>query len=152
MKALAMLRDVRIQAQRVDSTRFTVTPGQPTAQQITIEPDASAMSYALTAAVLTRSTVRIDGIGKGSAQGDLGLLQAYARMGCKAELCDNSVTLTGAALNGIEIDMKSMPDVVLSRPSAPPKRLPQLESNIANLRVKECDRIAIRGLVSLMRG
>lgn len=139
---LAMLQACGVQAGRLNPLRFVVTPGRPTAPEIRVEPDASGMSYALTAAALTRSTVRIDGIGKASAQGDVGLVDAYVRMGCKADLQADSITLTGGPLRGIDIDMEQMPDVVLSLAiAATQASSPTRITNIANLRIKECDRI-----------
>lgn len=139
---LAMMGDAGLRAERLGPSTFAVVPGRPTATALKVEPDASGMSYALTAAALTRSTVQIDGIGRGSVQGDVGLVQAYVRMGCQATVTDDTITLTGAPLQGIEIDMESMPDVVLSLAMAASQASsPTRIFNIANLRVKECDRI-----------
>jgi len=140
---LAMLRDVGIDARETDSLRFVVVPGRPRRDELTIEPDASGMSYLLTAAAVTRSTVTIPGIGSESAQGDVGLVHAYARMGCKVKMDSAGITLTGGELRGIDIDMETMPDVVLSLAiAATQANSPTYVYNIANLRVKECDRIA----------
>jgi len=139
---LAMMGDAGLRAERIGPSTFAVVPGGPTAAQLQVEPDASGMSYALTAAALTHSTVHIDGIGSGSVQGDVGLVQAYVRMGCLATVTSDSITLTGAPLHGIEIDMETMPDVVLSLAiAASQASSPTRIVNIANLRVKECDRI-----------
>ena len=139
---LAMMGDAGLRAERVGPSTFAVVPGRPTAAALRVEPDASGMSYALTAAVLTHSTVQIQGIGSGSVQGDVGLVQAYVRMGCQATVTDDTITLTGAPLHGIEIDMETMPDVVLSLAMAASQASsPTRIFNIANLRVKECDRI-----------
>lgn len=140
---LAMMRSVGLQVDQVDDCKFQVVPGRPQSDEIKIEVDASAMSYFLTAAALTQSTVTIPGIGSDSVQGDVGLVDAYARMGCKVSVNQDSITLQGGALNGIEIDMESMPDVVLSLAiAASQASSPTYITNIANLRVKECDRIA----------
>jgi 3-phosphoshikimate 1-carboxyvinyltransferase len=64
-------------------------------------------------------------------------------MGCSVRFDKDSVTLQGAPLHGIDIDMEDMPDVVLSLAiAASQASSPTLITNIANLRVKECDRIA----------
>jgi 3-phosphoshikimate 1-carboxyvinyltransferase len=140
---LAMLRDVGIKAERLDGNRFVVIPKRPTADEIVIETDASGMSYALTAAAITGASVKIEGIGKSSAQGDLGLVDAYVSMGCSADLQADSITLVGGDLKGIDIDMDRMPDVVLSLAiAATQASSPTRIRNIANLRVKECDRIS----------
>lgn len=140
---LAMMRNVGIQVERASEHQFVVTPRRPQAEQIKIEVDASGMSYFLTAAALTHSTVTIPGIGSDSMQGDIGLVKAYERMGCKVAMTADSITLQGAPLHGIEIDMEDMPDVVLSLAMAATQASsPTRITNIANLRVKECDRIA----------
>ena len=140
---IAMLIDCGIRVEQRDAHHYTVVPGAPSAPEIMIEPDASAMSYALTAAALTRSRVQVNGIGRRSAQGDVGLVEAYGRMGCKIDLQADSVQLTGAPLRGIDIDMEAMPDVVLSLAMAATQASsPTRITNIGNLRVKECDRIA----------
>lgn len=140
---LSMMRSVGIKVDQVGTHTFVVFPGRPQAEQIRIEVDASGMSYFLSAAALTRSEVTIPGIGEDSVQGDVGLVRAYERMGCKVHLDKDSITLQGAPLHGIEIDMEDMPDVVLSLAIvASQASSPTHITNIANLRVKECDRIA----------
>jgi 3-phosphoshikimate 1-carboxyvinyltransferase len=100
------------------------------------------MSYFLVAAAITQTSVRIDGIGAKSAQGDVGLAQALADIGCELEISDDYLILQGRPLHGIQVDMETMPDVVLSLAIA--AALAEGETritNIANLRIKECDRI-----------
>lgn len=140
---VAMLRDCGISVQaNEDSDNFTIIPGIPDQDELAIEVDASGMSYLLIAAAITKTTVTITGIGAGSKQGDLGLVSALEAMGCKTALTDSSITLQGGDLKGIEIDMDSMPDVVLSIAiAASQASTPTRIYNIANLRVKECDRI-----------
>jgi 3-phosphoshikimate 1-carboxyvinyltransferase len=119
-----------------------VHPARPPLPRIVVEPDASAMSYFLVAAALTRTRVRIEGIGRQSAQGDVGIAFALEKMGCGLRAEDGFIELEGRPLKGIDLDMETMPDTVLSLAMA----AAQAEgwsrfTNIANLRVKECDRI-----------
>lgn len=140
---LSMLSEQGIAAEEAAPDRFVVEPAMPRGPKIPIEVDASGMSYFLVAAAITQTSVRIDGIGAGSAQGDVGLAQALADMGCQLEMSDDSLTLHGRPLHGIEVDMETMPDVVLSLAIA--AALAEGETritNIANLRIKECDRIS----------
>jgi 3-phosphoshikimate 1-carboxyvinyltransferase len=65
-------------------------------------------------------------------------------MGCNLEVGSNALRITGARLPGIDIDMDTdtMPDVVLALAAVAvlddgPTRI----DNIANMRLKECDRI-----------
>jgi 3-phosphoshikimate 1-carboxyvinyltransferase len=108
-----------------------------------VEPDASGMSYFLAAAAILNGRVHIPGIGEDSVQGDVGLLDVLARMGCKVELEPSAVTLEGAALGGVDVDMESMPDTaptlaVVAAFATGDTRI----HGIGNLRLKECDRIA----------
>jgi 3-phosphoshikimate 1-carboxyvinyltransferase len=139
---LSMLGAQGIAAEESAPDRFVIEPGMPRGPEIPIEVDASGMSYFLVAAAITQTSVRIDGIGAKSAQGDVGLAQALADIGCELEISDDYLILQGRPLHGIQVDMETMPDVVLSLAIA--AALAEGETritNIANLRIKECDRI-----------
>lgn len=139
---LNMMHACGIEATHDGHGRFSVVPAQPQPEELPIEVDASGMSYLLTAAAITGTRVEIPGIGRNSLQGDLGLVHAYERMGCQVMLYEDRIALTGAPLKGIDIDMENMPDVVLSLAiAATQASTPTHIHNIANLRVKECDRI-----------
>ncbi|WP_204017892.1 3-phosphoshikimate 1-carboxyvinyltransferase [Sphaerimonospora thailandensis] len=141
---IAALAEMGVQIKRDGYARFTVPAGQAfRGGSVTVEPDASGMSYFLAAAAVLGGRVTIPGIGRDSYQGDVGLVDALARMGCAASFDQKGITLTGGELHGIEIDMESMPDVVptLAVVAAFARGTTHI-SNIASLRVKECDRIA----------
>ncbi|MET8144332.1 3-phosphoshikimate 1-carboxyvinyltransferase [Sphaerisporangium sp. NPDC005288] len=141
---IAALAEMGVQVKRDGHTRFTVPAGQAfRGGSVTVEPDASGMSYFLAAAAILGGRVTIPGIGRDSHQGDVGLVDALARMGCQASFDGGGITLRGGELHGIEIDMESMPDVVptLAVVAAFAEGSTHI-SNIASLRVKECDRIA----------
>jgi len=138
----AMMRACGLAAERTGVDTIVVTPGRPSAERIAVEVDASGMSYLLAAAAVTGTTVEIPGIGGGSAQGDVGLARAFERMGCRLELGTDAIRLTGGALSGIDIDMETMPDVVLTLAAVAARARGSTRiTNIANLRLKECDRI-----------
>jgi 3-phosphoshikimate 1-carboxyvinyltransferase len=140
---LRMLESIGIQISHQQFQNFVVEPASPTPEHIGVEVDASAMSYFLVAAAITGTTVKINNISESSAQGDVGLVRALAEMGCSVHYQPDSVTLTGGALRGIEIDMDWMPDTVLSLAMAALfASSPTTITHIGNLRVKECDRIA----------
>ncbi|MBK3588204.1 3-phosphoshikimate 1-carboxyvinyltransferase, partial [Streptomyces sp. MBT57] len=141
---IAALAEMGVVVERDGYTRFAVAAGQKLrGGTVQVEPDASGMSYFLAAAAVLGGTVTIPGIGKGSHQGDVGLVAALTRMGCTADIADDSITLTGGELRGIDIDMETMPDVVptLAVVAAFAEGTTHI-SNIASLRIKECDRIA----------
>jgi 3-phosphoshikimate 1-carboxyvinyltransferase len=141
---LAALAEMGVRVERDGFTRFTVPAGQQVrGGSVTVEPDASGMSYFLAAAAVLGGRVTIPGIGSGSRQGDVGLVDALVQMGCKADVTTDSITVEGGELRGIDIDMENMPDVVptLAVVAAFAEGTTHI-SNIASLRIKECDRIA----------
>ena len=141
---LAALAEVGVRIERDGYRRFTVPAGQDIrGGHVTVEPDASGMSYFLAAAAVLGGRVTIPGIGAGSHQGDVHLVHALAEMGCHADVGEREITLKGGQLRGIDIDMESMPDVVptLAIVAAFAQGTTRI-TNIASLRVKECDRIA----------
>src|SRR5258706_13191110 len=50
-----------------------------------VEPDASTASYFFAAASICGGRVRVEGLGRGRAQGDLAFVGVLARMGGRAE-------------------------------------------------------------------
>jgi 3-phosphoshikimate 1-carboxyvinyltransferase len=127
--------------------RFIVPAPQPyAATHYTIEPDASAASYFFAAAALTGGRVTIEGLGAGSVQGDIGFVRVLEQMGCRVEMEDRRTTVwgpSGGTLAGVDVDLGAMPDVaptlaVVAAFAEGPTRI----RNIANLRIKESDRLA----------
>jgi 3-phosphoshikimate 1-carboxyvinyltransferase len=78
-----------------------------------VEPDASNAGYFLAAtAVEPMSTCRIDGLGRGSLQGDAGFAHVLGRMGATAQQLDRQTWIKGPrGLQGIEVDLNAMPDM-----------------------------------------
>lgn len=141
---LRMLRDCGIPAHAVGEQKFEVVAARPNRDEITIEPDASAMSYVLAAAAITGTAVRVPGIPEDSAQGDLGFAYLLEKMGCTLSFDAGGLLLRSPGrLEGIEADMDTMPDTVLTLAAiAPFASSPTTITNVANLRVKECDRLS----------
>jgi 3-phosphoshikimate 1-carboxyvinyltransferase len=138
-----MLRDCGIQVERAQGRKsWTIHPAEPRPERIKIEVDASGMSYFLAAAALTRTKVIIPGIGEGSAQGDVGFARVLGKMGCKLRFHEDSIEIEGGPLTGVDVDMEEMPDTVLTLAAVASQAKGETRiTNIANLRVKECDRI-----------
>ena len=140
---LEMMAKVGLKVAEPESNHFEISPCRSSASDIYVEIDASGMSYILTAAVLTQSTIEIKGISRKSAQGDVGLVGIYEQMGCKVEEKEDAIVFTGAPISGITVDMETMPDVAPSLAmTGVVASGPVTITNIANLRVKECDRIS----------
>ena len=77
-----------------------------------IEPDASAASYFWAAAAVTQGEVTVHGLTRNSLQGDVAFLDCLAAMGCRVAYGENSTTLTGGPLTGIDVDMNAISDTV----------------------------------------
>ncbi|MCA9058275.1 MAG: 3-phosphoshikimate 1-carboxyvinyltransferase, partial [Planctomycetaceae bacterium] len=108
-----------------------------------IEPDASAASYFLAAAAMTRGEVTVEGLSRDALQGDVRFADALEQMGCTVTWQPRSVTVRGAALRGIEIDMNAISDTaqtlaVVATVASSPTTI----RNVGHMRHKETDRIS----------
>ncbi len=110
-----------------------------------IEPDASAAAYAFCAAAIAGGRVRVEGIRDDSIQADLALLEQLERMGCRVRREADFAEVRGPEqrLRGIDVDMNALPDAALALAvvalfAEGPTRI----RNVANLRIKETDRLA----------
>ena len=138
----SMMAQCGIRTERPEADQIVVHADAPGLDRIEVEADASSMSYFLGLAAITETTVVIPGIGTGTTQGDIRLTDALADMGCAVNLGDQSIQITGRPLQGTDIDMGSMPDVALTLAAvAAFASTPTRIRNLANLRVKESDRL-----------
>ncbi len=80
--------------------------------EYSIEPDASAASYYFAAAAITGGTATVQGLSKSSLQGDVQFASVLEKMGCKVTWNEDSITVTGGELSGIEVDMSEISDTV----------------------------------------
>ncbi len=128
-----------------DLSRFTVAPSGYEPRDYLIEGDASSASYFWAAAAVTGGRVRVENVPRDSMQGDTAVVDILARMGCGVERGEDGITVTAPEeLHGVEVDMGDCPDVVPT--VAVVAALARGETkigNIAHLRVKECDRLAV---------
>ncbi|MDA0748617.1 MAG: 3-phosphoshikimate 1-carboxyvinyltransferase, partial [bacterium] len=109
-----------------------------------VEPDASNASYFFAAAALTGGRVKVHSLLPNSAQGDVGFIRVLEQMGCTVQTYPDGIQVQGPAqLSGIDIDLNEMPDVVQTLCAiAPFASGPVTVRNVANLRIKETDRLA----------
>lgn len=133
-----------VNVENSDYQTFNVPAGQSyKAQEFVIDGDASSASYFWGAAAITGGTVRTDNIYPNkNKQGDMGLLNILEKMGCKIDRDEDYVTVEGAPLTGISVDMGTMPDMV---PTLAVIALfaegKTTITNVSHLRHKESDRI-----------
>lgn len=124
--------------------RFEVPGGQTyQAGKYQVEPDGSQAGYFWAAAAITGARVKVRGITRASRQGDIGLADVFAQMGCKVDNETDGIAVTGGDLTAVEVDMGNMPDVVPTLAvTAAFARGTTVIDNVAHLRAKECDRLA----------
>jgi 3-phosphoshikimate 1-carboxyvinyltransferase len=115
------------------------------ARRYAVEVDASSAAYPFCAAAIAGGRVRVDGLDPHTRQPDVGILDLLERMGCRVERGGDWAEVRGPAgrLAGIDVDMNELPDAVLALAVVAlfadgPTRI----RNVANLRIKETDRLA----------
>ena len=109
-----------------------------------VEGDYSSASYWFAAAAATGGTMRVRGLAMPTAQGDSGFVDILAAMGCAVRAEGDEIVVIGPEqLKGGTFDCNAMPDVVPTLAAiAPLATEPVAIVNVANLRVKESDRLA----------
>ena len=131
-----------------DGARYVVAaPQRYTGREYAIEPDASNASYFLAAPAVVGGRVTVEGLGTASIQGDVRFVDVLERMGCLVDRSPSRLAVRGPAspgrLRGIDVDLNDMPDMVQTLAvvalfAEGPTRI----RNVANLRLKETDRLA----------
>jgi len=142
---LAVMAAFGAEVERQTYARFRIAaPVRYPGRTYPVEPDAASASYFLAAAAATGGEVTVEGLTRTSVQGAAGFADVLARMGCSVAWTDAGVTVSGPDhLTGLHIDMNAMPDMVLTlAPLAVLARGRTVIENVANLRVKECDRLS----------
>ncbi len=124
--------------------KFTIPAGQHyRARSYVVEGDASSASYFFAAAAVTGGEVSVTHLNPDSAQGDIHFPDALEQMGCEVKRSGEKITVFGNPLRGITIHMNDMPDVVQTLAVvALFAEGKTTMTGIANLRIKETDRIA----------
>lgn len=108
-----------------------------------VEPDASSASYVWAAAAITEGTVRVEGLGPDSVQGDAGFASLLGTMGASVTTTEAYTEVTGGPLTGIDVDLGDMSDTAPTLAvAASCARTPTTVRGIGFIRGKESDRIA----------
>jgi 3-phosphoshikimate 1-carboxyvinyltransferase len=108
-----------------------------------IEPDASSASYAFAVAAATGGTVTVPDLGRDALQGDYHFVDLLERAGATVERGDSETTVRGDALQGVDADMHHISDTVMTMAAlAVLADGPTTIRNVANIRIKETDRLA----------
>lgn len=108
-----------------------------------IEPDASSASYPFALAAVSGGRITVPGLGVGALQGDYGFLDVLASLGAKVEKGATESTVTGVAgLRGVDVDMYNISDTVMTLAAIAPVLEGETRiRNVANIRIKETDRL-----------
>jgi 3-phosphoshikimate 1-carboxyvinyltransferase len=130
-----------------DAWRAFHVPARPYTSpgKIFVEGDASSASYFLAAGALGGGPVRVQGLGRGSVQGDVRFTEVLERMGASVSLVDDAIEVKNDSrkLKPIDMDMNHIPDAAMT---AAVLALfadgPSTIRNVASWRVKETDRLA----------
>jgi 3-phosphoshikimate 1-carboxyvinyltransferase len=141
----AVMRDFGVEVGRQGAgSQFVVPAARYVAARHRVEPDASAASYFFAAAAVLGGRVRVEGLGRGTVQGDLRFVEVLARMGCEVEVGRGYTEVSSTAeLKGVTVDMRELSDtaptlaVVAAFASSP-----TTVTGVGFIRRKETDRIA----------
>ncbi len=121
------------------------------ASEVDIEPDASGATYLWAAAAITGGRVRVQGLTRASRQGDAAFVDVLEQMGATVREGPDYLEVQGPPvdaqgrprLRGVDVDLNVMPDTVQTLAVvALFADGPTTVRNVANLRIKETDRIA----------
>lgn len=127
-----------------DGDTVRVRAGKLALSDYRVEGDWSSASYWFAAAAATGGTMRVRGLAVPTAQGDAGFVDILAAMGCSVDVSAEEIVVRGAeTLRGGTFDCNATPDIVPTLAAIAPLASSPVEIvNVANLRVKESDRLA----------
>lgn len=110
-----------------------------------VEGDYSSASYWFAAAAATHGSICVRGLTNPTAQGDAGFLDILWAMGCEVAAEDDAIRVSGPErLRGGTFNCNATPDIVPTLAAIAPSAETAVEIvNVANLRVKESDRLAV---------
>jgi len=122
---------------------FRVLPRAIGARAYQVEPDASSASYPFALAAVSGGSITVPGLGVHALQGDYAFLDVLAALGAKVERGETSSTVSGlGALSGPSVDMFDISDTVMTLAAIAPRLQGRTRIfNVANIRIKETDRL-----------
>ena len=145
---IALMARFGVRVEREEWRRFALHAGQRyrSPGDIFVEGDASSASYFLAAGAIGTGPERVEGLGRGSLQGDVRFAEALEKMGARIRLGDNWIETRGPAagyLRAIDLDCNHIPDAAMTLAVAAlfADGTTTLR-NVASWRVKETDRLA----------
>ena len=143
---LATMSQFGINVTNNDYVSFDVSGGQTyhSPGTVMVEGDASSASYFLAAAAISGSTVRVEGVGQNSIQGDIKFADVLEQMGASVQRSDTWIEVTGPEkLKALDVDLNHIPDAAMTiAVAALFADGTTTIRNIYNWRVKETDRLS----------
>jgi 3-phosphoshikimate 1-carboxyvinyltransferase len=108
-----------------------------------VEGDASSATYFLAAAAIRGGTVRVNGVGEDSVQGDVQLADILERMGAAVRRGPDFIEVSRGELKGVDLDLNHIPDAAMTvAATALFAKGKTVIRNVYNWRVKETDRLS----------
>lgn len=141
---LSMMAERGVSASHREYKAFHVPAGQSYwPGTYAIEADASGASYFFAAAAVVGGRVRVNHLSMRSVQGDAQFPRVLEQMGCMVREGEDWIEVSSnGTLRGIDIDLNAMPDMAQTLAvTALFADGPTTIRNVANLRIKETDRI-----------
>jgi len=142
---IEMMSRFGVRVERIDSQRVRVPATKAyVASKVEMEGDYSSASFFFLAAAICRSVVTVTGLSPDTVQGDRRFLEFLRNMGCAVSEEGGAVRVEGRPLQGIAADMADTPDLL--PPVAVAAAFAQgtsIFANVAHLRYKESDRLAV---------
>ncbi len=142
---LAMMARFGVDAERRGHEHFRVVPAVYGGRDYVVEPDVSTASYFFAAAAVSGGRVKVLGLRReGCLQGDIRFLDVLEAMGCSVRDEPDGVVVAGPGTPaGLSADMSDISDTFMTLAAvAPFASSPVTITGIANVRLKESDRIA----------
>jgi 3-phosphoshikimate 1-carboxyvinyltransferase len=142
---LNLMQRFGVEVRRTAWRRFVVPgTGYFSPGKVLVEGDASSASYFLAAGAIAGGPVRVEGVGRGSIQGDVRFVEVLEAMGAKVAMGEDWIEASGRApLRAFDLDLNHIPDAAMTAAAmALFADGPCAVRNIASWRVKETDRIA----------
>src|SRR5918999_3735504 len=137
---LDVMRRFGVKVERSGYSSFRIPGGQRYQSSGTalVEGDASSATYFLAAAAIRGGTVRVNGVGGDSVQGDVQLANILEKMGSAVRRGPDFIEVSRGKLVGVDLDLNHIPDAAMTvAATALFARGKTVIRNVYNWRVKE---------------
>jgi 3-phosphoshikimate 1-carboxyvinyltransferase len=113
------------------------------ARGYSVEPDASTASYAFALAAGSGGSITVPGLGLGALQGDYAFVDLLEQAGAQVIRSADATAVAGTGtLRGLDADLHHISDTVMTLAAlAVVSNGPTTIRNVANIRIKETDRL-----------